>query len=172
MEGYRVEPAAMEDVVGFVNAWAPEALETAGTPPTDPRIAEGRRTHRIPGATEAEQERLATRLHEVFRGDTAVDRRSALNGLLDDVSLSPGVGAHGQEWRVANESDMGLAGLIAALWDHAASDMDLARLGTCAGERCIDAYHDATHAHTRRFCSLTCQNRAKVAAYRRRQRGT
>ena len=44
------------------------------------------------------------------------------------------------------------------------------RIGTCTGRRCADAYIDASPAGQRRFCSVTCQNRARVAAWRERQR--
>lgn len=47
---------------------------------------------------------------------------------------------------------------------------DLAgRLGTCEAERCDRVYVDTSKNGTRRFCSTTCQNRTKVAAFRRRR---
>jgi predicted RNA-binding Zn ribbon-like protein len=43
----------------------------------------------------------------------------------------------------------------------------------CAGPGCILWFVDRTKAHRRVFCSATvCGNRAKVAAFRERQRGT
>lgn len=43
----------------------------------------------------------------------------------------------------------------------------------CAGPGCVLWFLDRTKAHRRVFCSNTaCGNRAKVAAYRERQRGT
>jgi len=43
----------------------------------------------------------------------------------------------------------------------------------CAGPRCVLWFVDRTKAHSRLFCSATaCGNRAKVAAFRERQRGT
>jgi predicted RNA-binding Zn ribbon-like protein len=48
-------------------------------------------------------------------------------------------------------------------------DLDLIR--QCAGENCILWFYDRTKSHHRRFCSAAvCGNRAKVAAYRARQR--
>jgi predicted RNA-binding Zn ribbon-like protein len=42
----------------------------------------------------------------------------------------------------------------------------------CAGGHCTLWFLDRTKAHNRRFCSATlCGNRAKVAAFRERQRG-
>jgi predicted RNA-binding Zn ribbon-like protein len=47
---------------------------------------------------------------------------------------------------------------------------DLAgRLGTCAAERCDRVYVDTSRNGTRRFCSTTCQNRTKTAAFRQRR---
>ncbi len=46
---------------------------------------------------------------------------------------------------------------------------DLAgRLGTCEAERCDRVYVDTSKNGSRRFCSTTCQNRTKTAAFRRR----
>jgi predicted RNA-binding Zn ribbon-like protein len=172
MDGYFVEPASLEDVVEFVNAWSPAALEAAETTASSPEIAEARRHHRLPDAEVAEQERLATRLHQVFLGDTPEERRESLNALIAEVSLAPTVGPAGHGWLLGDEAGVGAAALVLGLWDHAGTDPELERLGTCAGDRCVDAFHDSTQAHTRRFCSLKCQNRAKVAAYRRRQAAT
>ena len=38
-------------------------------------------------------------------------------------------------------------------------------------DQCADVYVDASPTHDRRYCSVTCQNRARVAAYRARRRG-
>jgi predicted RNA-binding Zn ribbon-like protein len=48
-------------------------------------------------------------------------------------------------------------------------ELDLVR--RCAGENCVLWFYDRTKSHHRRFCSAAvCGNRAKVAAYRDRQR--
>ena len=44
------------------------------------------------------------------------------------------------------------------------------RVGVCSGQRCADAYIDASPAARRRFCSVTCQNRTRIAAWRRERR--
>jgi predicted RNA-binding Zn ribbon-like protein len=43
-------------------------------------------------------------------------------------------------------------------------------LGTCAGTRCADAYADLSPTGHKRFCSLNCQNRNRVAAFRAKRR--
>jgi predicted RNA-binding Zn ribbon-like protein len=40
------------------------------------------------------------------------------------------------------------------------------RLGVCAAPRCDRVYVDTSRNATRRFCSVSCQNRVKAAAFR------
>jgi predicted RNA-binding Zn ribbon-like protein len=61
-----------------------------------------------------------------------------------------------------------LAAQIAAL----VIEEDASLVRTCAGPSCTLWFLDRTKAHRRLFCSTsTCGNRAKVAAFRERQRG-
>ncbi|MGH3155720.1 MAG: CGNR zinc finger domain-containing protein [Streptosporangiaceae bacterium] len=46
---------------------------------------------------------------------------------------------------------------------------DRGRLGVCTAPRCDRVYVDTSRNGTRRFCSTTCQNRVKTAAFRSRQ---
>lgn len=43
------------------------------------------------------------------------------------------------------------------------------RLGVCTAARCDRVYVDVSRNGTRRFCSTSCQNRVKAAAFRARQ---
>jgi predicted RNA-binding Zn ribbon-like protein len=43
------------------------------------------------------------------------------------------------------------------------------RIGVCTAARCDRVYVDTSRNGTRRFCSTTCQNRVKAAAFRARQ---
>ena len=43
------------------------------------------------------------------------------------------------------------------------------RLGVCTAPRCDRVYVDMSRNGTRRFCSTSCQNRVKAAAFRARQ---
>jgi predicted RNA-binding Zn ribbon-like protein len=43
------------------------------------------------------------------------------------------------------------------------------RLGVCAAPRCDRVYVDTSRNGTRRFCSTSCQNRVKAAAFRARR---
>jgi hypothetical protein len=45
------------------------------------------------------------------------------------------------------------------------------RLRSCEGDGCELVFFDVTRNASRRFCGLSCQNRAKASAYRARRRG-
>jgi predicted RNA-binding Zn ribbon-like protein len=57
---------------------------------------------------------------------------------------------------------------VLALRDQLATHPD--RLGICHDRHYADVYVDASPAGHRRFCSLTCQNRSRVASFRERKR--
>ena len=44
------------------------------------------------------------------------------------------------------------------------------RFGTCAASDCERVFFDTSRNASRRYCSTTCQNREKTAAFRRRAR--
>jgi predicted RNA-binding Zn ribbon-like protein len=46
-----------------------------------------------------------------------------------------------------------------------------ARLGACQAGKCSLVFFDTTRNASRRFCDLSCQNRAKASAYRARRAG-
>ena len=60
------------------------------------------------------------------------------------------------------EALLGLATLVC--------DLGPTRLGVCAEPRCTDVYVDTSPNQSRRYCSDRCSSRAKVAAYRARQK--
>lgn len=45
------------------------------------------------------------------------------------------------------------------------------RVGLCGARNCNRVYFDTSKNRSRRFCSTTCQNRVKAAAFRQRHRG-
>ncbi|WP_192497561.1 CGNR zinc finger domain-containing protein [Pseudoclavibacter sp. CFCC 11306] len=65
-----------------------------------------------------------------------------------------------QGWRI---------GALAAIGDLISSG-GWNRIGVCAGADCNNLFLDDTKNRSQRFCSYACQNRAKVRAYRLRQR--
>lgn len=99
----------------------------------------------------------------------------ALNKLLERVTVRWEVMAKGPDMTLvphpridAAESLVGLvASQIAAFITHEQPDL----LKQCAGSGCTLWFLDRTKAHSRRFCSAAiCGNRAKVSAFRERQR--
>ncbi|MEU8399949.1 CGNR zinc finger domain-containing protein [Nonomuraea sp. NPDC048892] len=146
------------------------------TPPENRRAAleEALRSHDwTPGRplTDADADRLAdvaAELHPAFAGDI-----TALNQALVRHGAVPSL--YGDPPRLAFHS----AG--ASLPDAWAADAATAlamvigvgqgeRLRSCEADGCELVFFDVTKNTSRRFCGLSCQNRAKASAYRARRR--
>lgn len=120
--------------------------------------------------------RVADALHPVFTAPSQDAALSALNGLLARGSQQPRLGREpdgtlAQRW-AAPAGEQLLAASLLALCQQLARWGDSRRLGSCEGARCSDVYADFSPAGHRRYCSVTCQNRNRVAAFRRRRRVT
>jgi predicted RNA-binding Zn ribbon-like protein len=75
-----------------------------------------------------------------------------------------------ERWRI--ESADALIAIVAAQLASLVATEQPALVKRCAGPGCTLWFVDRTKAHSRLFCSATvCGNRAKVAAFRERQRG-
>jgi predicted RNA-binding Zn ribbon-like protein len=135
---------------------------------------------RTPEVTTADAEflaRHAARMRDVFRAASAGDLDSSaatLNGLMRDTGARPQldplpgggwhVHFHGADDSLAVGWAAGCAtGLALAIGTNLAG-----RLGTCLAERCDRVYVDVSRNGSRRFCSVSCQNRVKAAAHRAR----
>lgn len=129
----------------------------------------------------AESERLATeatRLRAVF---AAVDRGAVddaatiVNGLLGETGARPVLSRHDHEpWHLHFQGSDGsvVTGWLAACATGLAVVLGgeyADRLGLCSAPACDRVYVDTSRNGTRRFCSTTCQNRVKAAAYRSRR---
>jgi predicted RNA-binding Zn ribbon-like protein len=116
---------------------------------------------------------VADRLHEVFADGDAAGRAAAVTAMLAETGVRPELtvvaGAPAASWCVPREPDALLASAALALRDHLAAQPE--RLGVCHERHCADVYVDASPAGHRRFCSVTCQSRSRVAAFRDRKRG-
>ena len=76
-----------------------------------------------------------------------------------------------ERWRIGSADE--LIAVVAAQIASLVATEEPALVKRCAGPRCTLWFVDRTKAHSRLFCSATaCGNRAKVAAFRERQRGT
>ncbi|WP_374215715.1 CGNR zinc finger domain-containing protein [Streptomyces drozdowiczii] len=71
-------------------------------------------------------------------------------------------------WRVNDPDEVLVAASGLALREYAAAH-GFHRIGICTGDHCVDVYVDRSPGGRRRFCSVTCQNRTRVAAFRRRR---
>ena len=75
-----------------------------------------------------------------------------------------------ERWRIESADD--LIAIVAAQIASLVATEQPALVKRCAGPGCSLWFVDRTKAHSRLFCSATaCGNRAKVAAFRERQRG-
>jgi len=124
---------------------------------------------------------LATTLHDIMRAvdggdlDTAAN---ALNEILEQHPAKPHLekGPDGR-WQLHHhpatvELVPMYTSICAEILARLIGTGHQQRLGLCADPACGRAYLDHSKNNSRRFCSLTCQNRAKTAAFRTRQRTT
>ncbi len=122
---------------------------------------------------------LAERLRAVFASLAAGDSDGTahlVNSLLRECRAAPQLATHdGEPWHLhfhSQDREVGrveargatcavaLATVIGSGWSS--------RLGTCAAERCDLVFVDTSRNGSRRFCSLRCLNRDKVARFRSR----
>jgi predicted RNA-binding Zn ribbon-like protein len=115
---------------------------------------------------------VADRLHAVFEESDPARRAAAVTAMLADSGVRPELIAAGDTvtagWHVPRPGDALPAAAALALRDHLAAHPD--RAGVCHDRQCADVYVDVSPAGHRRFCSLTCQNRSRAAAFRDRRR--
>jgi predicted RNA-binding Zn ribbon-like protein len=162
-----VEPMPPDLLVWLVNEWgtAPRAAAgEEGTPYPDPAPL---------GAAAGNLAEVADRLHRIFAAPHSTERVRFLVPLLAQTGVRPGIaladGLPSETWHVDDQAQALLAAAALTL-RHQLAAHDPARIGTCTGRDCADAYIDASPGGQRRFCSVTCQNRARVAAWRQRRR--
>lgn len=122
---------------------------------------------------------LARELHGVFRDLDVGDEDAAaarLNDLLAAHPAHPHLAKEGGRWRLHHHPvDAALVPMVTAICAEAMARMIGAgegrRLGTCDSDDCAQVFVDGSRNGSRRFCSTTCQNRVKAAAFRRRHAG-
>lgn len=168
--GVAVTVAAMPPsaLVRLVNEWGTVPRRTAGEQ-DQPYPAAGDLDLGVPARLgDAGLRRIADLLYPVFAAPDARTRAELVTALLHQTGVRPVVAAdaHGA-WVVDQRRHAPVAAAALTLRDHLDRYGD-ARLGTCAGRDCADVYVDTSPTRDRRYCSVTCQNRARVAAYRRR----
>lgn len=120
---------------------------------------------------------FARQLRVVFTSVAAGDLDTAarqVNELLAATGAHPWLDSHdGEPWHLHfHGADATLvngwaAGCATGLAVVLGSDLH-GRLGVCTAPRCDRVYVDTSRNGTRRFCSTSCQNRVKTAAFRAR----
>jgi predicted RNA-binding Zn ribbon-like protein len=132
----------------------------------------------LSAADAAQLAQVAGWLRSVFdsvdRGD--VDAAAmTLNALLAETGARPELERHdGEPWHMhfhghTRSPAVGwAAGCATGLAIVLGTEM-YDRLGVCTAPRCDRVYVDVSRNGQRRFCSTTCQNRVKSAAFRARQ---
>ena len=120
---------------------------------------------------------VAAELREVFAAVDAgrVDDAAGLvNAMLGRTGARPMLDRHdGQPWHLhfhaADETLVNgwAAGCATGLAVVLGSELH-DRLGICTAPRCDRVYVDTSRNGTRRYCSTSCQNRVKTAAFRAR----
>lgn len=123
---------------------------------------------------------LAHELREAFvelSDDRIDDAATRLNDLLAAHPAHPHLAKENGEWRLHHHPvDAALVPMCTAICAEGMARMvgmgHAERLGTCAAPDCDRVFIDVSKNASRRFCSTTCQNRVKAAAFRQRRTGT
>jgi predicted RNA-binding Zn ribbon-like protein len=172
-----IEEMPPTTLVELVNGWGDTPRQEAGEQdwPYPPRKSLAGRLGLAANAepvTDKALRQVADRLHPVFAAEHPSERVRLVGELLEETGVRPTLleedhRVHGM-WLVDDKRSALLAAAALALRAHLLRE-PTDRLGVCAGMRCADVYVDASPGGRRRFCSITCQNRARVAAFRRRR---
>jgi predicted RNA-binding Zn ribbon-like protein len=122
---------------------------------------------------------LARSLRQVFddlRPGDLDAAASRLNDLLSKHPAHPHLAKEQGRWRLHHHpQDIALVPMWTAICAEAMARMLAAghgeRFGSCEAPGCDRVFFDVSRNASRRFCSTTCQNRVKAAAFRLRQSG-
>jgi predicted RNA-binding Zn ribbon-like protein len=120
---------------------------------------------------------VAVDLRAVFAASSVDEAAHLVNDLLARTGARPSLTRHdGEPWHLhfhaadetlANGWAAGCATGLAVVLGSELYD----RLGVCTAPRCDRVYVDTSRNGTRRYCSTSCQNRVKTAAFRARLPG-
>ena len=115
---------------------------------------------------------LADEVHPIFAAADDGVRAALVTRLLDTTGVRPALAGRDGElvaaWTVEDPAQASRAAAALALRHHLAEHPG--RIGVCADNQCADVYVDSSPAGRRRFCCITCQNRARAAAFRQKGR--
>jgi predicted RNA-binding Zn ribbon-like protein len=181
--------AVLAMAVRLVNTLTPGQARGHGyAPPAGPDLAGAATsalragnpgTHDLSGREATQLAGFAKALRTVFDGVAAGDADAAahqVNQLLVETRARPWLERHdGEPWHMhfhgPDDSTVNAwaAGCATGLAIILGSDVRPNRLGVCTAPHCDRVYVDTSRNATRRFCSTSCQNRVKTAAFRARR---
>jgi predicted RNA-binding Zn ribbon-like protein len=154
----------------------------AGPPDLTAAVRDAMPRSRTPGQpTEEDAAELASwaaRLREVVALVDAGDVDSAcltLNSIMRGTGAMPTLARHdGEPWHLHFHSAdaawaVSWAASMATALAVVLGNPTVERLGICNASTCDRVYVDVSRNGTRRFCSTSCQNRVKAAAFRARR---
>jgi predicted RNA-binding Zn ribbon-like protein len=171
----RVPHLPVAALVELVNGWGTVPRARGGARPCPPAAGFAAR-HPALRPPEGELvdsllECAADAVYPVFASTDAQAKALRVTALLEQVGVRPAVTVEGADlratWLVPRHEDALAASVAVSVYEQLLAGAG--RLGTCASSTCGDVYVDASPGAHRRFCSLTCQNRERVAAFRRRR---
>ncbi|WBQ03860.1 CGNR zinc finger domain-containing protein [Kribbella sp. CA-293567] len=172
----QVEPMPLDALVELVNGWGVEPRR-AGARSEVPPLADHVHRAGVPASvadtlTDTALIQFADTIFGIFTSVGTAARVDAVSGLLRTIDVRPDLAVTDGEVRRTWWVDPHDALLAAALLALRAQlcDENPGRLGVCIDGGCADIYVDGSPAGRRRFCSVTCQNRARAAKYRRTRR--
>jgi predicted RNA-binding Zn ribbon-like protein len=120
---------------------------------------------------------LANELHGIFAALAAlrVDQAAAhVNRLLAAYPAHPHLAKEAGTWRMHHHpANVALVSMWTAIWAENIARMIGAGLASrfraCEARDCDRVFFDTSRNATRRYCRITCQGRAKTAAFRLRR---
>ncbi len=171
----RVPHLPVAALVELVNGWGTVPRARGGARPCPPAAGFAARHPALrPPDGELDDsllESAADAAYPVFATTDAQAKALRGTALLEQVDVRPAVTVEGADlratWLVPRHEDALAASVAVSVYEQLLAGAG--RLGTCASSTCGDVYVDASPGAHRRFCSLTCQNRERVAAFRRRR---
>jgi CGNR zinc finger len=117
---------------------------------------------------------VADALFPIFAAPNEDATVTRLNDVLDRSGSHPRLVRSGRNLEEAWATDTSrqlLSAAVLSVYRQLLDWGDARRLGTCTAARCVDVYVDSSSAGRKKFCSLGCQNRNRVAAFRARRAG-
>jgi hypothetical protein len=172
---FQVPRLSVAALVELVNGWGTVPRARGGGRPRPPTAEFAARHPALRPDGELDDTGLevaADAVYPVFAAADAEAKAVRVTALLGQLGVRPAVTVEGAElraaWLVPRREDAVAASVAVGVYEHLLA-AGAGRLGTCASGTCGDVYVDASPGAHRRFCSLTCQNRERVAAFRRRR---